>query len=334
MSKIFVSELYPHAAYSAGALREDIETVLALQGYRPVHTGPHSNNIFKRLGAYRSIKKMAREMDAPGLVFFHFPLRSRINRYFFSLLTEKEVKTVAYVHDFEGLRDEDKELLQKELLLLAQFDIIIAQNPRMKKLIETETGKGDVIVLEMYDYLHVTEPVPGASRQGAIVFAGNLRKASFISQLNSLPGLRFNIYGEPGLQTNAPNILYKGKADPRTLPSVIAGDGSYGLVWDGSSIQAGKDAGGYLRINTPHKLALYIMAGLPPIVWKESAMAEWVQQQRIGIAVSSLYDLKESLEGITENEYREFQHNMKEIRRKMAEGYYLKNAMSTAEESF
>lgn len=333
IKRYIVTELYPGARYTAGVLREDIETVLKKSGYETLETFPASSNLLSRILAYQKVRKMTiSKLLTPACVFFHFPLRSRVNRYFFSLLNKNGIKTIAYVHDFEGIRDKDKESLQKEFSQLKQFNIIIAQNRLMKELIESETANKNVIELEMYDYLGVSEPIDQPSPLGPIIFAGNLEKASFISQLHNIPSLDFHIYGASPPASTAPNIQYKGKKDPRTLPPVIAKDGSYGLVWDGTSIQAGIDAGDYLRINTPHKLALYIMAGLPPIVWNESAMAGWVQQQQIGIAVSSLYDLKERLEGITENEYRNFQNNMKGIRRKMAEGYYLSKAINIAEQ--
>jgi len=333
LKRYFVTELYPGARYTAGVLREDIETVLKKSGYEALEASPASPNLLSRILAYQKVRKMTiNKLLTPAYVFFHFPLRSRVNRYFFSLLNKNGIKTIAYVHDFEGIRDKDTALLQKEFSQLKQFNIIIAQNRLMKELIERETANKNVIELEMYDYLGVSEPIDQPSPQGPIIFAGNLEKASFISQLHNIPSLDFHIYGASPPASTASNIHYKGKKDPRTLPPVIAKDGSYGLVWDGTSIQAGIDAGDYMRINTPHKLALYIMAGLPPIVWNDSAMAGWVQQQQIGIAVSSLYDLKERLEGITENEYRNFQENMKGIRRNMAEGYYLNKAINIAEQ--
>ncbi|HEV7779990.1 MAG TPA: hypothetical protein VGO58_01930 [Chitinophagaceae bacterium] len=333
MEHYFVSELYPQARHTAGVLREDIETVLREWGFAALDTPPASTSWFGRIMDYSRARRMlGNELLIPACVFFHFPVRSRMNRYLFAQLKKRGIKTIAYIHDFEGMRDQDQELLQKELSQLKQFDIIIAQNRVMKEMVEKETGNKNVIELEMYDYLEVPEPSIHPTMQGDIIFAGNLEKAPFITQLETLAPLRFTVFGEPVPRTTATNILYKGSEDPRILPSVIAGIGSFGLVWDGSSIQTGKGAGDYLRVNMPHKLSLYIMAGLPPIVWKESAMAEWVQQQQIGIVVSSLYELKEQLEIVTENDYRKFQDNMKGIRQKMAGGYYLQAAIRSAEQ--
>lgn len=328
MNRYFVTELYPEARYTAGVLREDIETVLMQSEYKSITTGAGSKNLFSRLLAYRAVRTKAKNLQADAIVFFHFPLRSRVIRYFFERVKRRGISTIAYIHDFEGLRDQDKALLQEELKILTRFDIIIAQNAVMKDLIEKQTGHQRILELEMYDYLNAKEPTEQPAQKGAIVFAGNLEKAPFVSQLSSIPSLAFHIYGDENSLPASSNIHYKGKTDPRLLPSLLANEGAYGLIWDGSSLQSGTDTGAYLRFNTPHKLALYIMAGLPVIVWKESAMAEWVQRQQIGIAVSSLYDLKEILEKVKESEYRNFQDNMKSIRHKMRDGYYLKQALA------
>jgi hypothetical protein len=332
INNYLLSEQYPFARYTAGVLREDIETTLRGSGFKTLDVPPASTNWLGRISSYsRASALLRKQLSHPACVFFHFPLRSRMNRYLLSHVKRHAAKAIAYVHDFEGLRDQDRELLQKELIQLQQFDVIIAQNSVMKAFIQKETGINNVIELEMYDYLGVPESAVQPVKHNDIIFAGNLVKAPFITQLERLAPLRFTVFGEPVPQSAAANILYKGNEDPRTLPAKLAKDGSYGLVWDGSSIETGKQTGTYLRINMPHKLALYIMAGLPVIVWKESAMAGWVEEKRIGIAVNSLTELKQRLDNISEDQYNEFRENMQPIRAKMAEGFYLTKAISTAE---
>jgi hypothetical protein len=331
MNRYFVSELYPAARYTAGVLREDIETTLAAIGYQKLRT-PLPRNFLGRLIAYPQAGAIAKRLPAGSTVFFHFPLRSGINHYLIACLKQRNITTIGYIHDFEGLRDQSEAILVEELDQLRQFDCIIAQNQTMKEFVAEKTNHPKIVVLEMYDYLDTIAPVNKPLKQGAVIFAGNLEKAPFITQLESLSPLRFTVYGEPVPANNANNIVFKGNADPRSLPSEIAATGSFGLVWDGSSMQSGKDAGAYLRINTPHKLALYIMAGLPLIVWKESAMADWVQQEQIGITVSNLYDLKEEIDKVSDARYDQFQTKLEALRQKMSEGYFLKGAIQHAEQ--
>jgi len=69
----------------------------------------------------------------------------------------------------------------------------------------------------------------------------------------------------------------------------------FGLVWDGEEIETiAGTTGEYLRYNSPHKASLYIVSGLPLIVWKESAIYELVKQYNIGFGVSNLMELDEN----------------------------------------
>ena len=85
----------------------------------------------------------------------------------------------------------------------------------------------------------------------------------------------------------------------------IAGaEGAWGLVWDGDSLDGCTgDWGGYLRVNTPHKSAFYLRAGLPLIVWSRSAIAPIVRERGLGLCVESLRDLPQALAAVTPEQY-------------------------------
>ena len=53
-----------------------------------------------------------------------------------------------------------------------------------------------------------------------------------------------------------PNCTYKGKFSPENISFI---EGNWGLVWDGDQLETchGK-LGEYLRINSSHKISLYI----------------------------------------------------------------------------
>ena len=101
------------------------------------------------------------------------------------------------------------------------------------------------------------------------------------------------------------------------------------MVWDGISIETcDGPTGNYLRYNNPHKLSLYLSSGLPVIVWKESALAEFISSQKLGIVISNLYELSDILDTITEKQYQEFVGNIQEVRGKLKKGFYLKKAIN------
>jgi hypothetical protein len=71
-----------------------------------------------------------------------------------------------------------------------------------------------------------------------------------------------------------------------------AGDGCKGVF------------GEYLKYNNPHKASLYLASGIPIIVWKESALAEFVEEHKCGISVYALNKLKEQLSSIDIKDYQ------------------------------
>jgi len=325
MNNYFVSELYQHAKFTAGVLREDIETSLLHEGFLPIHI-QEPRNIFQKIGARFGKQSELKTVNSPGLVFFHFPLRSRIIRSIFKRILHKKITTIAYIHDLEGLRDNNISLLNHEMSMIAKADIVIAQNEEMKNIIFYKTGNKNIIELEMYDYLGIAVTAVHRSLSPIISFAGNLAKASFIHQLKQLPTISFNIYGQGLHHISGNNLKSKGVHDPRVLPTQL--EGSFGLVWDGDSIETGSGAGKYLQYNIPHKLALYLIAGLPPIVWQRSAMAKWVLEKNIGLAVNSLFELEQKISDLTDMQYQEFRNNMIKIREKMSRGGYMQNAIN------
>ena len=69
--------------------------------------------------------------------------------------------------------------------------------------------------------------------------------------------------------------------------------------------------GEYLRINNPHKTSLYLASEIPVIIWKEAALAKFIVDNKCGIAVDSLEDIKQALQDLSEEEYNEMKNNAK-----------------------
>ena len=104
--------------------------------------------------------------------------------------------------------------------------------------------------------------------------------------------------------------------------------GNFGLVWDGDSLEeCHGDFGSYLKYNTPHKASFYLRAGLPIIVWKESAIAPLVEEMGVGFAINSLKELPGRLAGISEEEYAGMLAQTKQMAIAINNGENLKNAI-------
>ena len=85
--------------------------------------------------------------------------------------------------------------------------------------------------------------------------------------------------------------------------------------------------GEYLRINNPHKTSLYLAAGFPVIIWKQAALAPFIVENGLGLAVDSLEELPRLLEQLTDEEYRGFVANVASFGALLRRGAYIRKAL-------
>ena len=108
----------------------------------------------------------------------------------------------------------------------------------------------------------------------------------------------------------------------------IANEGGWGLVWDGTSIDTCEgDLGQYLRLIASHKLSLHLVMGIPVIVWKESAEADFVVREGLGIAVASLKELPERIAAISDEAYSQMLDRCREQGEILRRGGMLKRVL-------
>ena len=72
---------------------------------------------------------------------------------------------------------------------------------------------------------------------------------------------------------------------------------------------------------------MYLSAGMPVIVWKQAAIADFVLETGVGIAVDDLYSLDEVIGSITKEEYSRYAENAKKVADRLRSGYYTLSAI-------
>ncbi len=320
----YIAEAFDGNIFTAGIVRKHQEVIMHAEGFKPLvfNYNSHWGILFKGFRVLQSVK-MAFSISKNSTVYFHFPFLAGIYSLLQKLLHWRGIKTVALIIDIDGLRDRDAVLLKNELNELSRFTCIIAHNEAMKVYILSQLPGATIQCIQLFDY-EFKGNAGEKELSGSVCFAGNLKKSSFVYNLNQLIKLEFYLYGESYIPSGgvADNIFYKGKVDPAKLPAVLLG--SFGLVWDGDSIETCND---YLRYNNPHKLSLYLAAGLPVIVWKQSAVAAFVEENGVGIAVDSLTALDHSIEQLSSEEYNKMQNATAAISKNIKEGYYFRNVL-------
>lgn len=293
------------------------------------------NSKFKRILkilSYKNLNKLCNINNLNNkLLILQYPFYfDRITKYFlFKALKNNE--TILFLHDLDSLRNLSKKNIKQEIFDLNKAKYVIVHNKIMAEFLQSNGLKSKIVNLELFDYLLNVLPNRKSYTLGKnIVFAGNIAKSTFLSSNHiSQIGLILNLYG-PNFEEsniNEDNIIYKGSYKPDVVPYKL--EGNFGLIWDGDSIETCKgEYGNYLKYNNPHKLSLYIAAGLPVITWKQAAIAKFIEENKIGFTVNSLYEISSVIDNLDNKTYQEYIENIKMLQSKVCNGYFTQRVLN------
>ena len=303
-----------------------------IQLYKSIGNNTTISNIIE--GVLNTIR-LYFQLKADDIVFLQYPVNRFLMKIIYNILKKKHVHTITLVHDIDYLRsiplknrgiDGMKKL---ELSILSQSKYLICHNKSMIQTLKNEGLTNKMVSLEIFDYLYTGNEAI-TSKNDTVIIAGNLaeQKAGYLYKLRE-QGYKLSLYGANlGANFQNSNFVYHGVFSPDLLISNL--DGSYGLVWDGNECDTCAGAyGNYLRFNNPHKVSLYLAAGLPVIIWKESALYPFIVENNIGFGVNSLREIEEELK---KHNWQQFRENVIEIQKKIRTGAYLTKVLSEIEE--
>ncbi len=318
MDLYYVSRRYDKNNDAGPKAKMDVEKKLSDFGFRIVEYNHYTSKLHKLiLGLHDWYKELKRKDHS--LIVLQYPLYSRIStKYFLFVAHRKHISTVALVHDIESLRQspDDHKRINQEIQLLNKFTVVIAHNQVMKQWLIKQGLKVPIFVLGLFDYLSPVVPSRG-SYVNVINFAGNLNKSGFLRK--KFTNNELKVFGtQPEFQLNA-NMQYMGTFPPDDIVGQLVS--GYGLVWDGPEIDTCSGSlGNYMRYNNPHKVSMYIRSGIPVIIWKNAALAPYIEKMKLGIAIASLKDLDKVLSGISKEEYDAFASNCYLLGKELQDG--------------
>lgn len=327
--KYYLKEFYVKEKHAGSKARLDAEKIMLEEGYQPFFQNNDSNPI---------------TLTENDVLILQFPLlwHSLKTLILTKLLRKRKFKAYLLIHDIESLRNRSIKSFQdvkyailhflQNKTVLERVDGIIAHNDKMKAvLVQLGIPEEKIISLEIFDYLIPDYEVKKTYEKRTVLLAGNfdIKKTKYARQLPDNP--EFSIYGINFEEENLPkNVHYKGAFSPEELPYYL--EGGFGLVWDGDSPYTCSGMfGEYLKMNNPHKASLYLATGFPIIVWRQSALADFVSKNNCGILVDSLFEIAETLKSIHKKDYQELIENSKKIGEKIRQGYFLKTALEKCE---
>ncbi len=338
---------------AANKARADVEKICLDEGYQRMDLIiPYSDtgNFIKIIGDQiqnaHLWKKCLSTLKERDILFIQFPVKT--HSIVLGNLLRKTIRKNRYIvlliHDLDLLRFNNSRnisLLKKirmffeDRMVLREASFIISHNQKMTDYLKSiSIPEEKIINLGLFDYLlDSSVPYIESEPDNTVIIAGNLNpeKVGYLHEIHTIKGCQFHLYGEGFLQELPQNVQYFGSFMPDELPAYL--QGSFGLVWDGSSVNCCEGiAGDYLRYNNPHKTSLYIAAGIPVVVWKESALAEFVQLYSVGITVSSLDDMQQKILSMSEEEYFEYKRNTERLAQKLRCGGFLAEALTEMEE--
>ncbi|MCP9056692.1 galactofuranosyltransferase [Streptococcus infantis] len=346
--KYFLKEefLKDSGARNAGnKARNDVEEIVKREGYQPllltVEDWYQMGTVKAQRHKAKALAQAFSQLKSGDQLLIQFPM---LHHSFFTTrlirkIQRRGVQVYFIIHDLEALRYANLDTVPlkhkirvhlQESSLLKVADGVIAHNPIMKSvLVEKGIPEHKLVSLEIFDYLIPNyQEKDGLSKDQPIIVAGNLaqEKAGYLYQLPARPA--YNLYGVGFDESRAlANETYFGSFLPDELPAAL--EGGFGLVWDGDSAETCSGVfGEYLRYNNSHKASLYLAAGFPLVVWKQSALSHFVLENGCGIAVESLHDLSQAIEQLDDKDYQDLVEKTKYIGKKIRDGFFLTNALN------
>ena len=210
---------------------------------------------------------------------------------------------------------------------IGKIKYIIAHNEKMKEYLEEIGLNANIYTLDLFDY--ICDKKENYTRKNntiepnslKVAYAGNLIKVKspYLYQLDKdKMNFYINLYGV-GIENNInERLIYNGKYPPNELPDKI--EANLGLIWDGNFDDSDENVGykKYTKYNNPHKLSCYIAAGLPVIVWKKAAIADFVNKYNIGYTINKIYDINE----IDLSDYNQKLANISKLQQEVRNGEF------------
>ncbi|MDE3305032.1 hypothetical protein LTZ12_08955 [Lacticaseibacillus paracasei] len=304
-------------------------------------------NIFGRKAVSRhALCAYFKQIKAGDTVFIQYPLYISYPAFWqviHFLKYAKKCRLIFIVHDINSLRidptvgmrgmghtNDVKRSLANEVRILRLASEILVPTAAMRDFLKTFNQiSASINIFGLYEHLSNSKEIPVFPKLHKMVFAGNLNKARFLSQLNQSE-FHYEIYGNKPSTFVLPSSLdYRGSYPSEELSSHFTG--GFGLVWDGSSIDGISGViGDYLRYNSPFKASMFLASGLPVIVWRQSAIANFVESNNLGLAVDSLAESESAIQNITDEKYNKLTANVRSFGLQLRQGVQFTTALKRA----
>jgi len=339
----YISRNYKSIYNAAGKAKTDCEYSLQKLGFKNLGFKQSSipNSALGTLKNLFGISMALMRLPFNSVLCTQYP-NNKFRGFILFVAKLKRCKIITIVHDVRTLKGRTKER-ESELSKIVCSDVIIVHNESMKTWFIEQNTKIPIVVLGIFDY--VSDEIPTQNLDATvpkpyrIAYAGGFGegKNSYIFDFDILPHSQYvlKLYGigfDPAkrkIDENESVVFYEGAFPSNQIAHKITAD--FGLVWDGVSTEScSGDYGAYLKYNNPHKTSLYLLCGLPVIVWNEAAIATFIKQKDLGICIDNLANLDAVLKALKPEDYLRMKTNVLNIQEKVSNGFFVESSIKAA----
>lgn len=324
MGKYYLTAIHSEANHAGSKAQSDIADILNKNDFLSIYVDAEQTKWEKRLFFRKNMLSKLSKIDKNSLFLVQYPFY--MGRYADFTITDTITKTFSrsaiLVHDIPSLRNKlSNKHVEKEISVFNKYKFVIAHNESMKKWLVENGCESKIILLGLFDYL-VDDQIDENKKidTSKIYFAGNLGKSKFIYDKSI--GSNFNVFGINHIEGKG-TFTYRGVETPENLVRKLAEESGFGLVWDGKSVKSSDD---YTKFNNPHKASMYLASEMPIIVWKQSALANFVKDNKLGITIDSLDEINSALDNLENIDTIE--KNVIEFAKKVRSGFFTEKAIN------
>lgn len=235
---VYISEQSPRQQHAGGKGVEDIECVLngVYSKLTTLYTMPGRRELFNYAKTfwhnYSCLSEVEKNCKNRVIIiqYPHYNYSSLLKEKLYTILSNN--KTILLIHDVDSIRFNGD--IRQEIDILNKAFVVILHSQNMADYLKERGLTTYTVNVNIFDYLLGSLPSQENYHLGKeIVFAGNLGKSKFLTELaeDKALGLSLNLYG-PNLDTNLKNkVHWLGSYSPEEIPFKL--QESFGLVWDG-----------------------------------------------------------------------------------------------------
>lgn len=329
----FITNFYGHSAVSTAQIAQHMTTNIAkTMGFKEIAIVAHDSGRDTDMERWKRIEGFLAPVQGGELAVVQLPSWSgfEFDKVLIEQLKNRVEKVVIFTHDFIPLMFKPNFYLMKYYIeLYNQADLVILPSEKMHKILINFGLETPVLIQEIWDHTSSITLEAKPVFQRKIKFAGGVQRYPFIKNWSS--NILLEAYSKGAVEAVG-NVELKGwMHDDQLMRSL--NEGGIGLVWTEDDMEDEHFDKAYFQIVNHFKFSTYLAAGLPVIVPKCFAKADFVQRNGLGFVAGSLEEVVSIVEKMNEEEYEKLIENVKDVGALITDGHFTKSLIIEIEKA-